>query len=464
LDANTTGTNNISMGRNALGSNTTGSSNVAVGDGALIGNTTANANSAFGSDALSSNSTGANNTAIGNSALQSNTTASNNTAVGYQALYTNATGAGLTAVGYQSFYLHNGSGTQENTGLGAQSGYATTSGYDNTFIGYIAGYSNTTGYTNTAIGGRALYTNTTGVGNISMGYQSLYFNTTGASNTALGNQALQANTTASYQTAVGYQAGYAATGNGNTLIGHQAGYRVSTGTRNTFIGVGGTDDWVGGRITTGGKNTIIGGYSGNQGGLDITTASNYIVLSDGDGNPRGIFDSSGRFLVGTTSHSDGSMFQSASTALNGYRTIATSSGGVIAAYSDVGGTKTVRAYITADGGLTNYSANNVNLSDERLKKDIVLAGNYLDKLCAIPVKNFRYKDQDASEDITLGVIAQDVQAVAPELINTDGFGVDETKADYLAVYQTDLQYAMLKAIQELKAEVDSLKQQINNGV
>jgi hypothetical protein len=38
-------------------------------------------------------------------------------------------------------------------------------------------------------------------------------------------------------------------------------------------------------VTTGYKNTIIGGYNGNQGGLDIRTASNNIVLSDGDGNP-----------------------------------------------------------------------------------------------------------------------------------------------------------------------------------
>jgi hypothetical protein len=39
-------------------------------------------------------------------------------------------------------------------------------------------------------------------------------------------------------------------------------------------------------MTTGSKNTILGAYSGNQGGLDIRTLSNYIVLSDGDGNPR----------------------------------------------------------------------------------------------------------------------------------------------------------------------------------
>jgi len=39
-------------------------------------------------------------------------------------------------------------------------------------------------------------------------------------------------------------------------------------------------------MTTGGKNTVIGNFSGNQGGLDIRTANNHIVLSDGDGNPR----------------------------------------------------------------------------------------------------------------------------------------------------------------------------------
>jgi hypothetical protein len=53
-------------------------------------------------------------------------------------------------------------------------------------------------------------------------------------------------------------------------------------------------------LTTGTKNTIIGQFDGNNGGLDIRTASNYIVLSDGDGNPRGIFDGSGNLLVGTT--------------------------------------------------------------------------------------------------------------------------------------------------------------------
>jgi hypothetical protein len=125
--------------------------------------------------------------------------------------------------------------------------------------------------------------------------------------------------------------------------------------------------------------------------------------------------------------------------------------------SDTGAT---RAQIRSNGGLANFSANNVNLSDERTKKDIQLAGSYLDKICAIPVKTFLYKDQ-TDTDLNLGVIAQDVEAVAPELVNNDGFG--ETPEDGLplkTIYQTDLQYALMKAIQELNAKVTALEAQL----
>jgi len=61
---------------------------------------------------------------------------------------------------------------------------------------------------------------------------------------------------------------------------------------------------AGGAITTGSKNVVIGQYNGNQGGLDIRTSNNYIVLSDGDGNPRGIFDGSGNLLINHTATGD----------------------------------------------------------------------------------------------------------------------------------------------------------------
>ena len=120
-------------------------------------------------------------------------------------------------------------------------------------------------------------------------------------------------------------------------------------------------------------------------------------------------------------------------------------------------TSAVRGYLASNGGLYNYSANNSNLSDERLKTEIELSETYLDKICAIPVKTFKYKDQTDNER-NLGVIAQDVLAVAPELVNKNGFEHskdDDTK--YLSIYQTDLQYALMKALQELKADFDAYK-------
>jgi hypothetical protein len=108
-----------------------------------------------------------------------------------------------------------------------------------------------------------------------------------------------ANTTASNNTAVGYQAGYSATGAGGAYFGIYAGQNA-TGNTNTLIG-----NSAGYLITSGAKNTVLGGYSGNQGGLDIRTASNYIVLSDGDGNPRGFFDNQGSLVVGANSPDSG---------------------------------------------------------------------------------------------------------------------------------------------------------------
>ena len=119
-----------------------------------------------------------------------------------------------------------------------------------------------------------------------------------------------------------------------------------------------------------------------------------------------------------------------------------------------------RATIRSNGGLANFSANDVNLSDERLKESIQPSPSYLTKICSIPIVNYKYKDQ-THDDYNLGVIAQQVEAVCPELVDVDGFG--ETPEDGVplkAIYQTDLQYALMKCIQELKSENDSLKSRI----
>jgi len=267
MTSTTTGNAQVAVGRSALRDNTTGSENTAVGRTTLAGNTTGSQNSGMGRGALQNNTTGSSNTADGAFALFSNTTASNNTAVGYQAGYTGTTATQVTVFGVQAGYTNNAN--------------------NNAFFGYQAGYSNTTGTNNAAFGAyRPLYTNTTGAFNTAIGDQALLSNTTASNNTAVGYQAGYTNQTGTGFTALGYQAGYTATGNYNTVIGKSAGVGLTTGTNNTFIGVNNAAEGAGHYVTTGSLNTILGGYNGNQGGLDIRTGSNNIVLSDGDGTPQ----------------------------------------------------------------------------------------------------------------------------------------------------------------------------------
>jgi hypothetical protein len=122
----------------------------------------------------------------------------------------------------------------------------------------------------------------------------------------------------------------------------------------------------------------------------------------------------------------------------------------------------VRASIRSNGGIANFSGNNVNLSDAREKTNVELSGSYLDKICAIPVKTFNYIDQNFEEDggLTLGVIAQDVEAVAPELVMESNWGSKEEPKMRLSIYQTDLQYALMKCIQEQQAIITDLKARI----
>jgi hypothetical protein len=189
-------------------------------------------------------------------------------------------------------------------------------------------------------------------------------------------------------------------------------------------------------------------------------------------------DSSGNLLVGATAtSSNAKFFVSASVADRFIRfnnSQPSAPFGIVVEYTAAAPNDTgksflfcadnsaTRADIRSNGGLANYSANNVNLSDAREKTNVELAGSYLNKICAIPVKTFNYIDQNREDDdgLTLGVIAQDVQAVAPELVTESDWGTEDNPKMRLSIYQTDLQYALMKAIQELKAELDATKAEV----
>jgi hypothetical protein len=190
-------------------------------------------------------------------------------------------------------------------------------------------------------------------------------------------------------------------------------------------------------------------------------------------------DSSGNLLVGTTSApaNRGALIvrrSTTATTIGNFFNDSTDPYGVLVQYSAAAPNDTThsffygadsganRFFVYSNGGIANFSGNNVNLSDRREKTNFAPAKSYLDTICSIPVQTFNYADQNNEQDpgLTLGVVAQDVQAVAPELVMESNWGTKENPKMRLSIYQTDLQYALMKSIQELKAELDTVKAEL----
>ena len=212
-------------------------------------------------------------------------------------------------------------------------------------------------------------------------------------------------------------------------------------------------------------------------GMRINTSNGYCFdYYDGSAwSEQMQIDSSGNLLVGTTSTVAGAAFV-VSKSVNDYLARFINSNatayGVVVNYSGASPNSTGQEFFrcvdsTADrmlvrsnGGIANYSANDVNLSDRREKTNFAPAKSYLDVICAIPVQTFNYIDQNMEDDggLTLGVVAQDVQAVAPELVMESNWASkDEEPKMRLSIYQTDLQYALMKCIQEQQALITQLQ-------
>ena len=427
--------------------------NTAVGVNALVATTGSSSNnSAFGSAAGSAFTSGSRNTALGFNALLLNTTGNENTAVGGNSLNKSTTPSGNTAVGYVALYENTTGGS--NVAVGASALQNNTTASYATAVGYQAGYSNTTGLV-TAFGFQAAYSNTTGINNTAIGTNTLNVNTTGANNVAVGTQALQANTTASNNTAVGYQAGYSnSTSASNTFIGHTAGYST-TSTRNVFVGQG-SGYWV----SSGAKNVILGNFDGNQGGIDIRTSSNNIVLSDGDGNPRIYITSSGNTIINGAGIPNGtvyggSAFQSAGDGRMQLIQATTSTG-----------TRALQEFYNPNGNVGSIGTSGSNAyysttSDYRLKENIAPMTGALATVAKLKPCTYTWK---ASNENSQGFIAHELAEICPQAVIGEKDAVDaEGNPQYQGVDTSFLVATLTAAIQELKQEVDSLKAQLNNG-
>ena len=219
----------------------------------------------------------------------------------------------------------------------------------------------------------------------------------------MGSGALYSNSTNNDNTAVGYQAGYSATGNGNTCLGTLAG-------KDTVA------------LTTGYNNTILGAYC-----RTTTSASiNQVVIG-----------------YNITGQADSNV------------TIGSASGKIYNAFT-VNATWTQ----TSDGRLkTNVQNDTLGLSFINRLRPVKFnwkASNEIDP--SLPYYN-EVNERD-TQTVIHGLIAQEVkEALDAEGVDTFA-GWDEGPDGIQAISREMFISPLIKAVQELKAELDAAKAEI----
>ena len=419
---NTTGVGNVAIGYQAAQSNTTGNHNVAIGWGAgafnatqdgqvaigllALQNSTGNGNTAVGGYSGYTITTGFWNTSLGLISLQNVTTGSYNVSVGTNSMEGAAgvaasqAAARNTAIGYGSF--NRGAG-DNNTAIGYN---ALTLGNcnDTTAIGYgaLSSFSSANANTaNTAVGHLSQLSNASGYYNTSLGYSTLSSIASNTANTAIGYNVMP-QATANECTVVGSAAGQAiTTGSGNNLHGFQAGKAITTGANNVCVGLNAGNSTF--PTTTGSQNIFIGNAAGGA-----AAANNYeIVIGfgiDGKGGSTGFISPAG-----------GAMYQG------------------------------------------NNSASWTTTSDQRIKENIVNLDSGLSIINALRPVEFDYIETKKHD---VSFIAQEYQLVLPDQVFEHDASTAEkiiANSDKLLGIQQNLVPYLVKAIQELKAEIDILK-------
>ncbi len=288
-------------------------------------------------------------------------------------------------------------------------------GNANAFLGF-GGNTTMTGYGTTASGVDALYSNTTGPDNTASGNGALYNNTVGYYNTADGVFALNSNVTSYENTAIGVDALESHTiGNANTAVGYIALYTNTTGSELTCIGY---DCTASDALT---NATAIGAHA-------MVEQSNSLVLGG-----------TGKYAVNV---------------------------GV--------GTTAPSNILTIGRGLGHPVSDSwETYSSRRWKTNIQTLPNALGKVEQLRGVSYDLKDSGKHE---IGVIAEEVGQVVPEVVSYEKNGQDATGVDYSRLtallieavkqqqrevrHQQAVLRAQAAAIRDLKSELRATRQSL----
>jgi len=115
----------------------------------------------------------------------------------------------------------------------------------------------------------------------------------------------------------------------------------------------------------------------------------------------------------------------------------------------------------------NNSSSWSTTSDKRIKKNIKDNNIGLDAIKNIRVRNFEYRTKNEitevpphaaidKEGMQLGVIAQEIETILPDVVQEQSTGVKTVNPDNMTWY-------LVNAVKELSAQVEELKTKLNEG-
>ncbi|MFK7951104.1 MAG: tail fiber domain-containing protein, partial [Saprospiraceae bacterium] len=227
----------------------------------------------------------------------------------------------------------------------------------------------------------------------------------GRQNNFIGASAGYSNTTGYQNVFIGNETGYNNTiGNDNIFIGHEVGYNTTKGENNVYIG-----DQAGYNNITGNSNVLLG----NRSGYNETGSNKLYIENSNTSSPLiyGEFDNNEIVINGNNTHN----------------------------------TSNYTFYVNGTAG--GSSAWN-NSSDRRLKENIQTVDNALDKITQMRGVTYEWKDGREAGS-RLGFIAQEVEDILPQVVDTTG--------DYRTMQYAPITAVLVEAVKEQQAQIESLK-------
>jgi hypothetical protein len=240
------------------------------------------------------------------------------------------------------------------------------------------------------------------------------------------------------------------TGDANTAFGWGAGRNITTGANSIYFG-----KEAGKNVTSGGTNTVLG----NGAGLTIAGGSNNIIIGAGADADAG--GANGQIVIGksATGVADNTAVIGSASVVGVYmssdRQAVVSAGAIDLDPATSGDQDVAEITLENDETISNGTDGTVvisgNLSvssDMRLKDNIESLGNTISEILNLDGKSYT---RDGRNEI--GLLAQDVELIYPELVSVDRKGM-------LAVNYQALSAILINGVKDQEARIAKQEERI----